>query len=59
MYGKKIMTILAIGDHEISLQAACPETSIALTNIIERKIKFYQFKSKWYKLEIYLIYMYI
>lgn len=33
-------------DHEISLQAACPETSIALTNIIERKIKFYPFKSK-------------
>lgn len=46
VYGKKIMTILAIGDHEISLQAACPETSIALTNIIERKIKFYPFKSK-------------
>lgn len=34
------------GDHGISLQAACPETSIALTNVIEHKIKFYPLKSK-------------
>lgn len=34
------------GDRQISLQPACPETSIALTNVIERKIKFYSFKSK-------------